>query len=74
MKKLNNAFLSSNETFSECYHRLMIRQRFNAQLFTTGLKSVFYHLKSVDCERSDMWKSFGLIGNEKNDRLDFVAC
>jgi len=46
----------------------------NAQLFTTGLKRVFYHLKSVDCERSDLWKSFGLVVNEKNDQLDFVAC
>jgi len=25
----------------------------------TGLKCVFYHLKSVDCGRSDLWKSFG---------------
>jgi len=32
---------------------------FNAQLVRTRLKRVFYHLKSVDCERSDLWKSFG---------------
>jgi len=46
----------------------------NAQQFTTGLKRVFYHLKSVVCERSDLWESFSLIANEKNDRLDFVVC
>ena len=34
-------------------------------LVTTGLKRVFYHLKSVNCERADMWKSFGLVVNEK---------
>jgi len=28
----------------------------NALLVTTELKRVFYHLKSVDCERSDLWK------------------
>jgi len=31
----------------------------NAQLVTTGLKCCFYHLKSVDCGISDLWKSFG---------------
>jgi len=46
----------------------------NAQLVTTGLKRVFCHLKSVDCERSDLWKSFGLVANEKNDWLDFATC
>ena len=50
-----------------------IKQRFNAQLVTTGLKRVFHHLKSVDCERSDMWKSFGLVASEKNDGLDFAT-
>jgi len=30
----------------------------NAQLVTTELKRVFYHLKSVDCETSDLWKVF----------------
>jgi len=53
----------------------MDKTTLSAQLFTTALKTCFfYHLKSVDCERSDLWKSFGLIANEKNDRLDFVAC
>ena len=52
----------------------MDKTTLNAQLFTTGLKRVFYHLKSVDRERSDLWKSFGLVANEKNVRLDFVAC
>jgi len=33
---------------------------FNAQLVTTRLKRGFCHLKSVDCRRSDVWKSFGL--------------
>jgi len=46
----------------------------NAQLVTIGLKNVFYHLKSFDCEKSDLWKSFGLVANEKNERLDFIAC
>jgi len=32
---------------------------FNAQLVTTRLKRGFCHLKSVDCRRSDVWKSFG---------------
>jgi len=32
----------------------MNKTTLNAQLFTTGLKRVFYHLKSVDCERSDL--------------------
>jgi len=38
------------------------------------MKRVFYHLKSVGCERSDPWKSFGLVANEKNEQLDFAAC
>jgi len=52
----------------------MDKTMLNAQLLTTGLKCVFYHLKSVDCERSDLWKSSGLAANEKNARLDFAAC
>jgi len=44
-----------------------------ARLVTIRLKLVFCHLKSVDCERSDLWKSFGLVANEKNDLLDFAA-
>jgi len=31
----------------------------NARLVRTRPKRVFYHLRSVDCERSDLWKSFG---------------
>ena len=52
----------------------MDKTTLNAQLVTTGLNRVFYHFKSVDCERSDLWKSFGLVANEKNERLDFAAC
>jgi len=37
----------------------MDKTALNAQLATTRLKSVFYHLKSVDGGRSDLWKSFG---------------
>jgi len=36
----------------------MDKTALNAQLVTTGLKRGFYHLKSVDCESSDLWKSF----------------
>jgi len=43
----------------------MDKTALNAQLVTTGLKRVFYHLKSVDCERPDLWKCFGLVVNEK---------
>jgi len=32
----------------------MDKTTLNVQLFTTGLKPVFYHLKSIDCERSDL--------------------
>jgi len=46
----------------------------NAQLVTTGVNCAFYHLKSVDYERSDLWKSFGLVANEKNDRLVSANC
>jgi len=34
----------------------------------------FYHLKYVDCGRSDLCKSFDLAANEKDNRLGFVAC
>jgi len=37
----------------------MDKTTLNAQLVTTELKCVFYHLKSVDCGRSDQWKRFG---------------
>jgi len=43
----------------------MDKTRLNAQLVTTGLKRVFYHLKCVDCKRSDLWKSFGSVVNEE---------
>jgi len=43
----------------------MDKTTLNAQLSTTGLKHVFYHLKCVDCERSDLWKNLGLVVNEK---------
>jgi len=37
----------------------MDKTTLNAQLVTTGLKRVFYHLKAVDSVRSDLWKNFG---------------
>jgi len=40
----------------------------NAHLVTTRLKRGFYHLKI--CGRSDVWKNFGLVANERNDQLD----
>jgi len=46
----------------------------NAQLFATEPKCAFYHLKSVDCQRSYLWNSFGLFANENNNWLDFVGC
>jgi len=52
----------------------MDRTTLDAQLFATGLKHFFCHLESVNCERSDLWKRFGLVVNEKNDRLAFAAC
>jgi len=36
----------------------MNKTALNTQLVTTQLKRGFYHLKSVDCGRSDVWKSF----------------
>jgi len=33
----------------------MDKTALNEQLVTTGLKRGFYHLKSVDCERSDLF-------------------
>jgi len=36
----------------------MDKTTLNAQLVTTGLKRVFYRLKSVDCKRSDLWKNW----------------
>jgi len=37
----------------------MDKTALNAQLVTTGVKGGLYHLKSVDCGRSDLWKRFG---------------
>jgi len=37
----------------------MDKTALDAQLVTTELKRVLYHLKSVDCGKSDLWKSFG---------------
>jgi len=34
----------------------MDKATLNAQLVTTGLKRILFHLKSVDCERSDLRK------------------
>ena len=45
----------------------MDKTALEAQLVTTRLKCGFYHLKSVDCGRSDVWKSFDLVANEKNE-------
>jgi len=42
----------------------------NALLVTTRLKSVFYHLKSIDGRRSYVWKI--LVTNEKNEQLDLL--
>jgi len=46
----------------------------NAQLVTSHnwTETCFYHLKSVDCGRSDLWKV--LVANEKNEQLEFAAC
>jgi len=38
----------------------MYKTTFNAQLVTSRLKRGFYHLKSVDCGRLDVWKKFWL--------------
>jgi len=52
----------------------MHKTALNAHLVTTGRKRGLYHLKSVDCRRWELWKSFGVVANEKNERLDFAAC
>jgi len=41
----------------------MDKTTLNAQLVTIELKRVFYHLKSVDCKKSDLWKV--LVVSEK---------
>jgi len=52
----------------------MDKSTLNAQLVTTDLKRVFYHLRSVDCERSDLWKVLVWLSLKKNEWLDFAAC
>jgi len=51
----------------------MDKKALNAQLVTTGLKRVFYHFKSVDCGKSDLWKiEFHwqvLVAKEKDEQL-----
>jgi len=50
----------------------MDKTALNIQLVITRLRRRFYHLKSVDCRRSDLWKI--LVANGKNERLDVGAC
>jgi len=45
----------------------MDKTTLNAQLFTAELKHVFHHLKSVDCERSDLWRVLVWLSMKKND-------
>jgi len=47
----------------------MDKTTLNAQLVATGLKRVFYHLKSVDCERSNLWKSFRFVAMKRTSSL-----
>jgi len=42
----------------------MDKTTLNAQLVTT--ETCFYHLKSVDCERSDLWKVLVWLSMKKN--------
>jgi len=39
----------------------------NAQLVTTELKRILYHLKPVDCERSDLWKVLVWLSIKKDE-------
>jgi len=52
----------------------MDKTALSAQLVTSHnwIETWFYHLKSVDCGRSDLWNSFGC--QWKNEYLDFAAC
>ena len=53
------------------------KKTLKAQLITTEVKRIFYQLKSVDLETSDLWKSFGLVANGKIERLEcavYLAC
>jgi len=45
----------------------MDKTTLNAQLVTTELKRACYHLKSVDCKRSDLWKVLGWLSMKKNE-------
>jgi len=45
----------------------MDKTMLNAQQVATGLKRVFYHLKSVDCERSDLWKVLVWLSLKRNE-------
>jgi len=45
----------------------MDKTTLNAQLVTTEIKRVFYHLKSVDCERADLWKAWVWLSMKKNE-------
>jgi len=45
----------------------MDKTTLNAQLATTELNRVFYRLKSVDCERSDLWKVLVWLSRKKNE-------
>jgi len=47
----------------------MDKTTLNTQQVTTGLKRVFHHLKSVDCERSDLWKVLVWLSMKKMSSL-----
>jgi len=35
---------------------------------------VFITSNLLTVEDADLWKSFGLVANEKNEQLDFATC
>jgi len=45
----------------------MDKTTLNAQLVTTELRHVFYHLKSVDCERPHLWKVLVWLSMKENE-------
>jgi len=45
----------------------MDKTTLNTQPVTAELKRVFYHLKSVDCERSDLWNVLVWLSMKKNE-------
>jgi len=45
----------------------MDKTTLTAQLVTNELKRVFYHLKSVDCKRSDLCKVLVWLSMKKNE-------